>query len=419
MEVYPELRAPEGASFEHALRQNNEALMSKAVLALADEGVAVEGTVLDGSPPRELAALAAAEGARMIVMGARGQGAVSGLVFGSVAERTVRTAGCPVLVVPEQAAPFHHWSSDRPLRLVVGYDLDAAGDAVLAAVEDLRRVGGCDATVVHAYWPPAEYARLGLPGPRDVFATDPDVVALIDREIRTRAPRIATAPHTRLRIEAAWGPLGVTLDQHAQAEHADLVVVGTRQLHGWDRVRRGSSVLGVLRNARTAVLCVPAPASPAPAPVAVPVLRTILVPTDFSQLANAAVPHAYSLLRGTGGTVELCHVHERHLPVPAYAYGDDRGRLSPEERRKLEDGLRALVPPEAERLGITSHVTVVDGGAPATAILQAARRLGADAITLASHGRTGLARGLFGSVAEAVVRDSDRPVFVVRPEGGA
>jgi nucleotide-binding universal stress UspA family protein len=419
MEVYPELRGPECAAFENALRQNNEALMSKAVLALRDEGIAVEGKVLGGQPARELAALAAAEGARMIVMGAHGQGAFSGLLFGSVAERTVRTAGCPVLVVPEQAAPFHHWSADRPLRLLVGYDSDGAGDAVLAAVEVLRGCGACDTTVLHTYWPPAEYARLGLQGPRDPFATDPEVVALIARDLRARAPQLTEGPHTRLCIEAGWGPLGVTLDQQAQAEQADVVVVGTRQLHGGERLRRGSSVLGVLRNTRRAVLCVPAPAAPAAAQVAVPALKTILVATDLSALANAAVAHAYSLLRGTGGAVELCHVHERHLPVPVYAYRDDRERLSPEARSKLEASLRALVPPEAERLGITSHVTVVDGGTAATAILQAARRLGADAITLASHGRTGLARGLFGSVAEAVIRGADRPVFVVRPQGGA
>ena len=76
--------------------------------------------------------------------------------------------------------------------------------------------------------------------------------------------------------------------------------------------------------------------------------------------------------------------------------------------------LRALVPAEAEKLGITTHVSVIDGGKAAETIMQAAERLNVDAISLGSHGRGGLARALLGSVAEEVVRRSTRPVLVVR-----
>jgi hypothetical protein len=68
----------------------------------------------------------------------------------------------------------------------------------------------------------------------------------------------------------------------------------------------------------------------------------------------------------------------------------------------------------AASLGITSHVTVVDGGAAGTEIGQTARRVGADVIVLATHGRGGLGRALLGSVAESVIRERDRPVHVVQ-----
>ena len=106
-------------------------------------------------------------------------------------------------------------------------------------------------------------------------------------------------------------------------------------------------------------------------------------------------------------------MHEHGLPNPAYAY-DEPHRLTAAARAALLKELRALVPPEADKLGITTHVSLIDGGKPAGTIMQAAERLNVDAISLGSHGRGGLARALLGSVAEEVVRRSTRPVLVVR-----
>ena len=416
VEVYPELRVPETGAFEAALRQSNENLMEKATADLREEGVMVDGRVISGSPSKELAALAADQSTRLIVMGTRGHSALASLLMGSVAERTMLAASCPVLLVPEKQALFEGWSRDRPLRLLVGFDLDPAGDAVLDCLAELRGAGSCDVTLVHTYWPPAEYARLGLRGSTDLLATDPEVAAVLEREIRARVALRGIPDDTTLRIEATWGPVHDALALDAAEDRADVLVVGTRQPHGWDRLKGGSAAIGTLRRARTAVLCVPARAAAVPQRTAIPPLRTILVATDFSDLANAAVPYAYSLLRGNGGTVDLCHVYEHHLLTPVYAY-DKQQELSPKETTALEARLRSLVPPEADGLGIATRVTVVDGGSAAKAILQTAQLLGADAITLASHGRSGPARTAMGSVAEAVLRDSPKPVFVVRPSG--
>jgi nucleotide-binding universal stress UspA family protein len=416
VEVYPELRVPETATFETALRRSNERLMEEAISALRQEGLVVEGLVLTGSPAKALATLAEDQKARLIVMGTRGHGAMASLLVGSVAERTVLTSPCPVLLIPETQALFEGWGPDRPLRLLVGLDLDTAGDAVLASVEELQRGSACEVTLVHTYWPPAEYARLGLPGPKELFGTDPQIANILEREIRNRLTLRGLPHQTTLRIEGSWGPVRDALTCDAEEYGADVLVVGTRQPHLWERIKRGSSAIGTVRRAQTAVLCVPARTAQSSVNAAIPPLRTVLVPTDFSEIANAAVPYAYSLLRGTGGTVELCHVHEGPLPTPVYAYPSQR-TLSPEQTKELETRLRALVPPESEGLGITTRLTVIDGGSAAEAILQAAQRLGADAVTMASHGRSGVARTVMGSVAEAVLRGSDKPVFVVRPRG--
>ena len=70
----------------------------------------------------------------------------------------------------------------------------------------------------------------------------------------------------------------------------------------------------------------------------------------------------------------------------------------------------------AEGLGITTHVSVIEGGEAATAIAQAAERMDADAIAIGSHGRGGLARAVLGSVAESITRHASKPVLVVRAQ---
>jgi nucleotide-binding universal stress UspA family protein len=323
-----------------------------------------------------------------------------------------------VLVVPEDAAPFDQWTAEgRALRLLVGLELDPAGDEVMAKVRELREAGACDVTIVHSYWPPAEYARLGPPGSRDLAGNDPDVVAVLEREIEARFNLHAGSTGTSLRIQPVWGRPAEALVDDAVASKADLLVVGTRQPHGWTRLKTGSSALATLRATRTPVLCVPARPRPAVAPsnVDIPVIRTALVATDLSTLGNAAVPYAYALVRAAGGAVELCHIHERQLPTPPYAPYSPTDSLPAAQHAELERRLEALIPRQAQRLDIASRVTVIDGGSAATAIVQTARRLGVDAIVLASHGRAGLTGALLASVAEEVLRHSDKPVFVVRP----
>ena len=68
-------------------------------------------------------------------------------------------------------------------------------------------------------------------------------------------------------------------------------------------------------------------------------------------------------------------------------------------------------------MGITTHVTVIDGGRPAEALVQAAERLRADALVLGSHGKGAAVTSLLGSVSQAVVRASPRPVLVIPPPG--
>jgi nucleotide-binding universal stress UspA family protein len=130
-------------------------------------------------------------------------------------------------------------------------------------------------------------------------------------------------------------------------------------------------------------------------------VRTVLVTTDYSPRANLAIPYAYRLV-GKGGTVVICSVAD------AGSAG-----LAPDVRRDLEEMLRVLVPVEAKEMGGCTEIVVQEGSDPAETIAGVARRLEADVVVMASHGRSGLRRALLGSVAESVVRDAGLPVLIV------
>ena len=146
--------------------------------------------------------------------------------------------------------------------------------------------------------------------------------------------------------------------------------------------------------------------------------RRILWPTDFSPLAKAALPHALRLAGESGAELVVLHV----LPSTAlFAAPEVSGavwdRLERENRAVGMAELRRVtqqVKAKGPKLRIHS---VLAQGVPFDQVLRAARRLRCDLIVIATHGRTGLAHAVMGSVAENVVRRAPCPVLTVRPSG--
>jgi nucleotide-binding universal stress UspA family protein len=150
---------------------------------------------------------------------------------------------------------------------------------------------------------------------------------------------------------------------------------------------------------------------------ALPELRRVLAPVDFSEISTAAVPFACALA-GPEGTVTLLYVIEPvTTPNPLYAHYSPGPRPTPEEREELAARLRgqlaALAPRPAAGRGPRVEVELAEGQQVADCILAVADRLAADAICIASHGRGGLARTLLGSVAKRVLSGARRPVLIV------
>jgi nucleotide-binding universal stress UspA family protein len=386
-------------------------LREVAEAASRELGVEVRPHVLRGEPHEEILAHARREDAALVVLGTTRLAGVERWAMGSVAERTVRMADRPVVLVPRRQEPSP-WraGAPRPPRVLVALgDADDVGSLRFAT--DLRRAGPCDVACMHIYWPVAEYARLGLAGPRNPMVPDPDVIKSLEPAMRRKMEALTGPGQTTVDIRPAWGDTMSALLLAAEEREADLLVVGVERRSGLGRALGSSMAERLGRGSRDLpIACVPAERGVTGES---PNVRTVLAVSDLSAVGNAAVPYAYALLRGRAGVVELCHVHERALPSPARAAESPTWLLSESERGSLLEQLRALVPREAESLGVTTHLSVVDGGRAAEAIVQASERLDVDAICLASHGRGGLARAVLGSVASEVVQRARRPVFVV------
>lgn len=142
---------------------------------------------------------------------------------------------------------------------------------------------------------------------------------------------------------------------------------------------------------------------------------TVVVPTDFSDSGDAAIPHAFRFAKEPGAHVVLVHVLDaRPTPNPLYAHYYPIP--TPEQTKQAEaaarEALSARVPEELR--GSARVETVVGQGAPAAEILRIAAAQQASLIVIATHGRTGLKRLALGSVAERVIREAPCPVLVVR-----
>jgi nucleotide-binding universal stress UspA family protein len=128
--------------------------------------------------------------------------------------------------------------------------------------------------------------------------------------------------------------------------------------------------------------------------------RRLLVPLDGSSLAERALPYAVRLAESRGRLV-LMRAEAEHEPSQAVTEAE-------EYLRDMAQHVSPEVPVE----------TVVMHGHAAPQILAAAQQFDADAIVMASHGRTGLPHLLFGSVTEAVLANGILPVLVIHVRPG-
>ena len=151
-------------------------------------------------------------------------------------------------------------------------------------------------------------------------------------------------------------------------------------------------------------------------------LKHVLVPLDTSELAERALQHARELVEPGGMITLICVVTD---PIPeryVEAHTNDPflwseyGHIDADTlHRSLIDRAEAYLRGQAAALMMRGYMTrmVAVCGDAAELILETAQQVGAEAIVMSTHGRSGINKVIYGSVTQKVLHTAPCPVFVV------
>ncbi|WP_224247668.1 universal stress protein [Hyalangium gracile] len=383
-------------AFGKPLTEAAEAALGDEARRLEKTGAQVQRTLLTGEPAAALQEFAKKQKATLVVT-AEPSHDTPFLGLGGTMDRLAQSLEVPLLVARDVPA-LEPWArGERPLRVMLGVSRSLPFEAARNWVKGLRKLGPVEVVGGRVFWAQEEAVRLGLEHPLGFGDETPALRQALEKEAAAlMEPLSEGGKPARVRVEVGMGRIADHLVSLAAEEKVDLLVVGTHQRRALGKLWSVSH--HCLRLAKMSVVSVPVQAAVQGTDVELPPVRTVLVTTDFSELADRAIAYACSLTP-PGGTVHLLHVTPQ---------------ATAEQQAALKQQLEQRVPRAASQGGRKVELAVATGHDVAGVITQAAERLCVDIICMGTHGRTGVVRAVMGSVAQAVMARCDRPVVLVR-----
>ena len=286
-------------------------------------------------------------------------------------------------------------------RIVVGHNFFPDGEVALRSAAVLAERAAAALYVLHVVEPYPLYQKMRFP-------TLPAEAMLEEVVLKMRAQLKGLAESqefSRLRVEsdAHVGKPFVELIRACRDWNGDLVIVGASTRSEGRFL--GSTGERVLRKAPVPVLIAkrPLPIDP----------KTILISIDFSSCSKQAAREGLALARGFGGRAVFLHVLDVRYMYTS-AYGAEAVLLPPVVPEDLEPDWQEFL--QGLPLEGVSWEKQTREGRAAQCITDTAAELRADLVVIGTHGRTGLAHMLLGSVAEAVLHLTECSVLTVRPD---
>ena len=174
---------------------------------------------------------------------------------------------------------------------------------------------------------------------------------------------------------------------HASKNNVDMIIMGTHGKTGMKRLMMGSVTAKVIGHAPCNILVLPLNAKVE--------CKNVLIATDGSKYSEAAASEALGIAKRCGSSLIVISVASSEAEIAS----------AKDNVNKVSEA--------AEKEGVKT-ASVVTIGKPYEAIIETAKQKKADFIVLGSHGRTGLARLLMGSVTERVIGHAEAAVLVVK-----
>ncbi len=257
--VTPHPDVPAGGSMAPWLVAELEQLRQRVTAAGREAtaaGVVVESLATAGQPVHDILDCASTLPADLIVMGAHGTSGFQHLVLGSVTEKVLRKAACPVLTVPARA----HASTTQFTRLVCAVDFSDCSLKAATFAASLAKESGAALTLLHVIeWPWHEPA---MPELQSVPPAQAPAIAEYRRYLETSAKQrldavaASTVPDGMVATSIRFGKPYVELLEAAREGQADLIVLGVRGRGALDLGFFGSTANHVVRSASCPVLTV-------------------------------------------------------------------------------------------------------------------------------------------------------------------
>jgi nucleotide-binding universal stress UspA family protein len=290
-------------------------------------------------------------------------------------------------------------------KLLVGFELGESCEGAVARALELADLFDGRVEVVHAMGASGLRERLHSGFRKGERKLEPEEVGRLDLlkdGLKTRVGDLLQKQrHDRKEademVSVAPGRPATVLVEHALGSRADAILLGGLRERGLVDV--GSTARGLLAKAPCAVWI----QRGAPTPI-----RRILVALDFSAESRRALATAIELAQRMKGSVHVVHVFDPGPSLPDDNYPTFENMKNPEQVAREEFDAEMA---EVDWRGV-EHTSEMLVGAPAKRIVE--KESAADLLMLGTHGRTGFAAAVIGSVAYSVLVHTKKPVCVVR-----
>ncbi len=244
--------APEMAvvpvGFWQDLRAHAQRKLDESRSTIEKQGVRCSAEIVEDIPGFAIAAAAKRMNADLIVMGSRGLTGLKHALLGSVAERTVRSAPCPVLTVKHEIK-----GALRLRTILVPMDFSPASHRALdIATELAKSAGPAHLILAHAYYVPIELEQFLIQQGDPVLERLSESVT---KDLEKILTSLQDAGISSEYLASRGTPERLIVDL-AKQKHADLIVMGTHGRRGLSHLLLGSVAERVVRTAECSVMTV-------------------------------------------------------------------------------------------------------------------------------------------------------------------